>query len=428
MIQLPPQVFSVAKPKSQSKQQSRSSAFLVPLLIIGLSVIAGLFFEDYREVPYGWFITAIWLAVAGFSCAFGIIYFAQFVLPHHQGENWLEGVAMMLRASTQFGAPASQTQRSIRSSKQTASGTDQLSPSFDTLKAGIIQSHQALAIGKGDSFERAAGPGIIRLYAGEKPEQLVDLRQHVRTAEATANTRDGIPLETSVSVVFQVKQAEQDHEGDHLEYPYSKSAIFWVSQLVSFDQDNNVRPWSEQLAPQAATYMISEVAQFSLDELWQDPSLFNGIQQRVRRQLRSAFDEWGIKIYNVKVTPQKLPDQIVAQRMANWMAPWHSQMLAQAAAGDAQALRTIKLARARAQVEIIEKTIQSIDEMRQAEEASLEEIVTLRIIDVLEDTATRSSPQALLPSQVLATMALESSSQLRASQKSSDPEGEKGDI
>ena len=56
--------------------------------------------------------------------------------------------------------------------------------------------------------------------------------------------------------------------------------------------------------------MISEIAQFTLDELWQDPAIFNGIQQRIRRQLRGTFDEWGINVHNVKVMPLELPDDI----------------------------------------------------------------------------------------------------------------------
>jgi hypothetical protein len=415
-------VLSVAKPKNRSTQPSRSSAILLVLLIIGLSIIAGLFFADYREVRYDWFITVFWLAAATFAGAFGIIYYAQFVLPHHKGENWLEGVAMMLRAATHFEAPAQASLRSVRASKQTAPATDELSPSFGTLGAGMVRSYQVLAVGKGASFARPAGPGFVRLQSGEKPMQLIDLRQHVRSAEATANTRDGIPLETEVSVVFQVKQNERDHEGEHLEYPYDKSAIFWVSQLNSFDSENNIRPWSEQLVPQAVTYMISEIAQFTLDEMWQDPALFNGIQQRVRRQLRSSFDEWGVKINSVKITPQKLPERVAAQRMENWRAPWQSQIAAQAAAGNAEALRRIRLAKARAQVEIIEKIMQSIEEMRaSAQQASLPEIVTLRVIDVLEEAATRSTAQAYLPSQVLANLSL------TTSRDSGQSEGDNGD-
>jgi SPFH domain / Band 7 family len=421
---LPLQVFFVAKSGPKSNQQSRSGILLLGFLILGSSVVAGLFFQDYREVPYGWFITVVWLVAAGFSCAFGVIYYAQFVLPHREGENWLEGIAMMLRSATYFGPSASQMSSGRAAA---AKKPDTLNSSFRTLQAGMVPSHLALALGKGDGFARAAGPGFVRLQPGERPIQLVDLRPHVRSDTAAVNTRDGIPVDMKVNVVFQVKQSERDHEGDQLAYPYDKSAIFWVSQLKSFDQNDAVRPWSEQIAPQAAAYMISEVAQYSLDELWQDPSIFNGIQQRIRRQLRTNFDEWGVKIHRVKVAPVKIPDQIAAQRMANWRAPWQSQILAQAAAGNAEALRRVKIAKARAQVEIIEKTMQSIDEMRQIEAATLPEIVTLRVIDVLEDAATKGSTQGYLPGQLLSSMVLDSPSQIQTTQEPTSPEGDSSD-
>ena len=395
----------MSRTKSQSRQQSRGSAILLLFLIFGSAVVAGLLFQDYREVPYGWFLTAVWLVVATFTCGFGIIYYAQFILPHHSGENWLEGIAMMLRSATHFGSPESSRQQAIHAAKQTLVNRDALDPAFYNLKAGTTRSHQALAVGKGDSFSRAAGPGFIRLLPGERPIQIVDLRPHVRTEIATANSRDGIPLETKVTVVFQVKQSLQEHEGDNLVYPYDSAAVFWVSQLKTFDQDDTVRTWSEQIAPQAASYMISEIAQYTLDELWQDQSIFNGIQQRIRRQLRSNFDEWGINVLNVSVAPVEMPDQVASQRLENWRAPWQSQIMAESAAVNAEALRRVRVARARAQVEMIESTMQSIEEMRQVQHVSLPEIVTLRVIDVLEDAATKTSSPASLPGQVLVGLA-----------------------
>ena len=350
--------------------------------------------------------------VASFTCAFGILYYAQFVLPHHAGENWLEGIAMMLRSASHMGPPPASPQQSLKAEHMVPSGVESLSPSFKSLNAGMVRSHQVIAVGKGNSFSYPAGPGFIRLQPGERPVQVIDLRRHIRSADATANTRDGIPLEARVSVTFQVKQSQQDHEGDSLAFPYDKSAIFWVSQLNTFDKDNVVRTWSEQIAPQAATYMISEIAQFNLDELWQDPSIFRGIQQRIRRQLRSNFDEWGIKIHNVKVIPEEMPEEIAEQRLENWRAPWESQIQVQEALGNAEAMRRMRLARARAQVDIIEKIMQNINEMQQTEEASLPEIITLRIIDVLEDAASKNTSQTfLLPSQVMASIVAETAEQ-----------------
>ncbi|MFN2303290.1 MAG: SPFH domain-containing protein, partial [Anaerolineales bacterium] len=373
----------MAKPRSKSKQQPRNRALLLLLILLAFSIIAGLFFEDYREVSYGWFITVVYLVVAAFSCAFGIIYYAQFVLPHHKGENWLDGIWMMMRASTLIGSDTSIT--NLRSKWSSYSNAQ--TPGQKELNVGMVSSHQAISISKGSTLVRAAGPGFIRLDQGESIKKYIDLRRHIRGETASAVTRDGIPLEARVNIIFQVKQSEEDHPNDDLEFPYDRSSVLWVSQLNTYNQENSIRPWSEQLAPQAATYMISEIAQYTLDELSQDRTIFSGIAQRVRRQLRAEFDDWGIKIINVNVSPVKLPDDILEQRLDNWRAPLQSQILTEAAKGNAEIFLRIKQAKAKAQVEIIENTIKSINDMHQSDQASLPEIVTLRIFDVIEDVA-----------------------------------------
>jgi hypothetical protein len=394
----------VAKPRKKSQQKSKSAIPLLLILLIVLAIIAGFFFEDYRSVPYGWFISIIWLTAGFFSLAFAILYFGQFILPHHEGESWLEGVAMMLRGATRFRPPPTPT-----SIGPEYAGQDSLPPSFNSMRAGVLSSHQVLATSKGTQFVRAAGPGFVRLKSGESVAQVVDLRKHVRSQDVTVNTRDGIPIVTSVKVVFRVKQAEQNQARGQLEYPYDKSSIFQVSQAVSIDEQHELLPWMEQITPQAASYLVSEVAQFTLNELSHEPALFNGIQRRVRRQLRSNFDGMGIKIFDVGVSMRELPEAIVQQRLAIWRAPWQSQIRVRLANSDANSLRRTKRARANAQVEIIQNIMQNIDEMRRAEGVALPQVVTLRIIEALGEAVSSNNLKTHIPGQVLAGMAFETS-------------------
>jgi len=399
----------VAKPRYDAQQQSRSSILLLLLLIIILSIVAGLFFKDYRQVPYGWFIVIIWLAASFFALCFGILYYAQFILPQYEGESWLEGVAMMLRGGTRLAAPP----------KRSAKGEDfpgqkHLPTSFDSLRAGVLQSHQVLSLNIGTQFARASGPGYVRMTTGEVIAQVIDLRKHVRSQEVMINTRDGIPLDTNVSVTFQIKLSEGHDDDNMMVYPYLKSAIFQVSQSGSIDQENKLLPWTEQLAPQAASYVVSELAQFTLNELSQAPNLLNGVQNRIRRLLRTNFDSMGIKVFKVTVSLRDLPQEISDQRMENWRAPWKSQIQAQIAASDANKIRRIKQARAKVQVEIIQNIVQNIDEMRREDDAVLAQIVTLRMIEALNDAVSSKSLQAHVPEQVLAGLTLETTNQMNS--------------
>lgn len=399
----------MAKSRYNAQQQSRSSILLLLLSIIALSIIAGLFFKDYRQVPYAWFIVIIWLAASFFALAFGILYYAQIILPHHEGESWLEGVAMMLRGGTNLAPPP----------KRSAKGEDfpgqkHLPTSFDSLRAGVLQSHQVLLLNIGTRFARAAGPGYVRMTTGESIAQVIDLRKHMRSEEVMINTRDGIPLDTNVSITFQIKQSEANEYDERTVYPYLKSAIFQVSQAGSIDAYNELLPWTEQLAPQAASYVVSELAQFTLNELSQEPNLLNGVQNRVRRQLRSNFDDMGIKIFNVGVSLRDLPQEIVDQRMENWRAPWQSQIQAQLATSSANKIRRIKQARSKVQVEIIQTIMENIDEMRREDDAVLAHIVTLRMIEALNDAISSKSLQAHVPGPVLAGLTLETTNQMNS--------------
>jgi hypothetical protein len=80
------------------------------------------------------------------------------------------------------------------------------------------------------------------------------------------------------------------------------------------------------------------------------------------------------------------------------------------AASDANTLRRMKRARAHAQVEIIQTIMQNIDEMRRTESATLPQVINLRVIEALDEAISSSSLQTHIPGQVLANMALETSS------------------
>src|SRR5690606_34185680 len=113
-----------------------------------------------------------------------------------------------------------------------------------------------------------------------------------------ANTRDGIPVETSVSVTFRVRQSELEHSDETLLYPYDRDAIFHVSYVDSVDGSNQLWPWTEQLAPDAATLLVSELAKYSLNELQQldtaGPSPVDAIKKELKRQLDPVADQHGI--------------------------------------------------------------------------------------------------------------------------------------
>ena len=90
----------MAKTRTKSQSDSRTGFYILLILILVAPIVAALFFADARGVPYGWFIGVVWFLITFATCLFGIFYYGQFVLPSHKGENWWEGVAMILRTAT----------------------------------------------------------------------------------------------------------------------------------------------------------------------------------------------------------------------------------------------------------------------------------------------------------------------------------------
>ena len=242
-----------------------------------------------------------------------------------------------------------------------------------------------------------------------------DLRRQLRTQQIQANTRDGIPVTTTITVIFQVRQLLSDGSNDELLYPYDRDAIFHVSYANSTD-GRFLRDWTEQIAPRAAAILIDELAQHRLNDLYQgDTSIapFDMIQQTIKRRLDRSAEQLGIQILAVSIGHLQLPDEVGKQRIKTWQVNWERQLLVQQAVGNAEAQRRLKNARARAQIEIIHNITQNIDAMRRAGNNNLTQIIMLRMIDALEEATADPVVQMMLPQELIGHLLDETSGQMK---------------
>jgi regulator of protease activity HflC (stomatin/prohibitin superfamily) len=383
--------------------------------------------EDARQVPYGSFGGLVWLAVLIVSFTFGLLFYAQFVLPLGGSDGWSEGLRLLWRHYTteaqqylnsRFG-PQKKPAKKTRKGKQGESEPAKLGlpTGFKKLQAGNLQSHEILALSKANSFIRSAGPGFVMLYKKEQVTHLIDLRTQLRRHPVKASTRDGIQIDTAVTAIFRVRQEQADHPSNE-PYSYDKDAIFHICYHLSIDEKNNVRKWTEQLAPRAADLVSNEITRFTLDELYHSGnggiSPIDEIKTNVKQQLQRQMERMGIEVLGIGVSPFTLPEGIVDQRIKSWRAEWERKIVLQRAAGDAEAVRRIKRARARAQIEILENITQNIANVRQMSGADLSQIITLRMIEALEEAKTSPDLQAIIPKQLVANLVEAPSTQMQA--------------
>jgi regulator of protease activity HflC (stomatin/prohibitin superfamily) len=252
------------------------------------------------------------------------------------------------------------------------------------------------------------------LSPAEFVTDMIDLRRQLRTQSVEANTRDGIPVETTVTVIFRVRYVPTPDDSDIL-YPYDREAIFNVNYARSTN-GREVYVWTEQLCPRAAAIFVDELAQYRLNDLYQDNgsvSPFDLMQQTIKRKLESYADRFGIEIIGVGIGNLQLPPEVVEQRIRTWQVDWERQIRVQRAVGGAEAERRLKNARARAQIEIIHNITQNIEAMRQAGHSNLTQIVMLRMIEALEDATADPVVQMLLPHELMTQLVEEASGQMK---------------
>ena len=401
-------------PKQNDRKEWGIYALLLTLLLL---VVLGYYIQDSQGVRHEWLGSYSWLFLACISFVLGLIYYAQYVSPLRGADGWLAGFTLLFEAYMKVAEQRLDPPETGSKKKKAAlSDLDTLPESLESLNAGFIKGHQVLGITKGSSFVRPAGPGFVILYRGEQIWRLIDLRLQRRSQPVATKTRDGISVETAVSVTFRVRQI-QGLQDDPLLFPFDPDAIFPISYDDAVDEKGNLLPWTRQLTPPAAAILANEIPKHSLNELTgivDGISPIEEIKQTITNNLKSRFLQKGIEVLGVGVGGLKLPEEVHNQHFLTWQADWVRKIRIEHTSGNTEAMRRVKQARARAQIEIIENITRSIDAMRREEGADLSKIITLRMIEALEDAVSAGSMEALVPQSIIANLVEDASQQLQS--------------
>lgn len=405
----------MSKRKKKNQRQRLQLGFIGFILALLLLALFAYFLRDFNGVRFNSALSLVWLYVAIATFALGMMYFGQFIAPLRGDFGWLEGLRLILRSYTYTAEQFINNTRKTKPKKRGSSSD--IPASFKTLRAGYIKSHHVLALTKGAGFIRAAGPRFVSLYKKETIRQIIDLRTQLRLQEVRFNTRDGIPISTQVTVIFFVKRNLEDHLENTL-YPFDKEAIFQLSYIDTVDSQGNAWDWRDQLTPRAAALLAQELSQFNLDGLINIPptavSPLQEISSRVQALMQKEFDAKGIKVLVVKAGVLTLPEGVQKQNVLTWQADWKSKIEVENAASEAEVIRRMKQARARAQMKIIETIIHNLEAMRHEGESDAQQVIILRLIDALEEALAADVPGTFVPQQIMASLITDTSAQMRA--------------
>ncbi len=256
-------------------------------------------------------------------------------------------------------------------------------------------------------FLRVIGPGKHDLQRFETIYAVLDLRTQERSVTAVSLvTKDGIELHADLHLTFRLSSGGKIPTPDN-PYPYDPQAVRSAAYAQTITPDNHVVGWDTLPERLARARLAQIIRSYCLDELLRLPreaeERYYAIQQRLLTDLRPLLLEKGIELLTVLIAPLELPEAVVEQNVHNWQIDWEVQRNIQEADSKAVALEEIELARAEAEITMVQAIVEGVQRARrEGRPTNMSEILALRLIDALEQMARQAqqlypTPFSLLP-------------------------------
>lgn len=407
--------------RQQTTERTRGWGAGQVLLAAALVLALAYFFRSGTGLRHGLLGSYVWATAFVITFLIALERAAHFLLPAEILNSHVEAYTLLMRYTFYVLLP--QGFRQLVGIKGFPPAPREVSESFTQLGVGFVDSHYCLALVKGGKYSRATGPGYVKLNPGEMIRHVIDLRPHIRTSAVQAFTKDGIIIETRITVNFRVRHnpsewLEASGEPDNrYMFPYMHNAIFGISYASGIKEDEQELYWTERVAPAAAAVLITKLADLTLDELYQSGDPNTAPLERLTKSTRTALFDYlepvfsfegeencPLEIISIIIDPPIPPLEVVKQRLENWQLNWQRRIYLEHVAGDAEAIRLTKMARARAQLELIENIIHNVDLMHRDTDLNLSDIVTLRVLETLEQVSKVDTVHMLIPNRVMSTM------------------------
>ena len=252
---------------------------------------------------------------------------------------------------------------------------------------------------------RVLPPGIHRLARFEYIQTILNLREHDRREEEIPLvTRDGIELKADVNLSYRISQGSELPTRAR-PYPYDETAV----KVAAYDQTVSpfaVATWQDapvnvmkgELKKIIAKYRLDEI--FRLDETIDEPHLV--IRNELERRTRLLLMDKGLDLVSLHLGRLKFPTAVTEQYIKYWQAQWQIKADLSRADGEARALEEIEVARAEAEVTMIQAIVEGVRRAQQdGHTGTMREIVAMRLIEAMEKVAKQSQNIAPLPNGLL---------------------------
>lgn len=250
---------------------------------------------------------------------------------------------------------------------------------------------------------RILPPGKQLLSPYEYIHTVIDLRPQERVErDAALRTKDNIDVEATFSIVYRIKPGDEEPTKNR-PYPYDDDAVWAAAYAQTVLGNGIVATWEGKPIGTTRSKLGAAVAKFELDELMHPSGggdePYRALQQQVWRTASVDLARSGVELLSVSIHHIKPPKAVEAQYIAYWQSQWESKAKISKAVGEATAVEEIEVAKAEAEVAMIQAILEGIQRARRSGATTrTSEIVALRLVEGLERMAEqKNQTQPLMP-------------------------------
>ncbi len=254
-------------------------------------------------------------------------------------------------------------------------------------------------------FQRILGPGTHTLTRLEHIQTILDLRPQERTAAAVPlTTRDGIEVHADITVTFRLDTGGE-FPSQETPYPYDEEAVRMAAYNKTVLPDGSVSGWSNAPAASAKANLTQIIANYPLDELLYartDDEPYKAIRTELIHKIRPILAKQGIELTGLHISRLELPEDVTEQYIQYWQTHWETQAQLRLADGKAMSLEEVEIARAEAEMTMIQAIVEGVQRARQSSATdNMHEIIALRLVEALEKMAKQTQQETPLPITLL---------------------------
>jgi len=280
------------------------------------------------------------------------------------------------------------------------------------------KSHQVVGITGGTQFKRVDGPGVVFTGKLERPFQIIDLRNQLRSSEIDVVSKDGIHFKANVFAAFRVDPDawdEQTHDtigainpllkgADQPSYmegsfPYSHLRVKALLGSISPSSlnDDTLIYWDRWVLSVVEDMARKVISQKRLNELWKpakdkkEANALEIIAQEIKDEIFIKLRSVGILLLAARVANFSFPksegdvDEISKQQIASWGSEWERKKIEVLSTAQAESERIQQEARAYAQSLLLNSIAEGLQRAEEIHPNLSRYVIEMRLLSALQD-------------------------------------------